>query len=120
MKPKFLTDEHFDKAALKQLRLRGLDILHCEEIGFAGVKDFQILEYATKEGFTVVTCDRDFEFLHFEWLGQGKPHSGIILMHAEHHCKHPGELVRIVMYYYELADIAEDLHNKLWSGEGAK
>jgi len=120
MKPSYFADEHFNKAALKQLTLRGLDALHAEEAGFAGWQDFQLLEYATQQGRVMLTCDRDFEDLHYEWLEQEKPHSGIILMHPDHHCKHPGEIVRIVMYYHELADTAEDMQNRLWPGEDAE
>jgi len=58
--------------------------------------------------------------MYFSWLEQEKHHSGIILLHQDNHAKHIGEIVRIVMFYYDLADSAEDMEDKLWHGNEAE
>lgn len=119
-KPKFFTDTHVSAKAVEQLRLRGLDIVRCEAVGLAEAKDRELLEFAAKNQRCMVSCDADFRELHFEWVEQEKDHAGIIHMNPERHCKHIGELVRIMLYYYEVADSEEDLFNQIWEGNEAR
>lgn len=120
MKPKFFVDTHVGNVALQQLRRRGIDIIRCEEVGLADAKDYELLAYATQQDRVMVSCDEDFEILHYQYLGSGQAHAGIIYMDQEQHCKHVGEIVKIIVYYHALAESASDLANELWRGTDAK
>ncbi|MBL8164852.1 MAG: DUF5615 family PIN-like protein [Anaerolineae bacterium] len=61
---KFYFDTHIPKAVAIQLRARGVIVIRCEEVGLAEVDDTEHLEYATAEGLTLVSHDRDFWDLH--------------------------------------------------------
>ena len=120
MKPRYFTDTHVNAAATRQLRLRGLDVVRCEEVDLAEASDDTLLIYAADNGRVMISCDRDFIDLHFQWLADERNHAGIIYLHPDRHCKHIGEIVRIVMYWYSAADIAEDLYNDVWEGDDAQ
>ena len=47
-KPKYFADTHVESGAIRQLRLKGLDILRCEDVGLAEVDDNVLLDYATE------------------------------------------------------------------------
>lgn len=120
MKPRYFADEHINKDAIEQLRLKGLDIVHCSDVGMTSTADILLLEYAVQANRVMLTADRkDFRRLYFVWMEQERHHSGIILLHPDRHAKHIGEIVRIVMYFHELADTAEDMRDTLWTGEDA-
>jgi len=120
MKPKFFTDTHVDHTAIKQLNLKGVDIVRCQDVGLADAEDIDLLIYATQQGRVMVSCDQDFERLHYDYLARELEHAGILYMDQEHHCKHISEIVRIILYYYELADNEDDLAGKLWDGRKAQ
>lgn len=80
---KFYTDTHIAKAVSVQLRLRGIDVVRCEEIGMATASDVEHLEYAAKEGRIVITNDDDFSRLSSQWINEGKHHSGIMYCLSE-------------------------------------
>ncbi len=77
---KYYTDVHIHKAVVAQLRQRGVDIIHCEEVGMALADDPEHLEYAATTERSMVSNDRDFIHWHNEWLQQGKNHAGIFLV----------------------------------------
>lgn len=74
---KFYTDTHIPKAVATQLRLRGVEVVRCEEVGLAEVDDETHLKYATEHRRAMVSRDVDFLELHTEWLAEGKHHCGI-------------------------------------------
>lgn len=77
---KFYTDTHIAKAVATQLRLRGIDVVRCEEVGMAEAEDEAHLVYASEQSRVVVSQDNDFSRLHALWLEAGKPHGGIMLV----------------------------------------
>lgn len=120
MKPRLFTDAHISAVAVKQLRLKGVDVVRCEDVHLERAEDPELLEYATQQGRVMVSCDRDFELLHYAWMGQVRNHAGIILMSQEHHCQSVSEIIRIVMFYHDLADTETDLSGRLWLGDDAQ
>jgi predicted nuclease of predicted toxin-antitoxin system len=112
---KFYTDSHIAMAVVEQLRNRGVDIIHCAEINMENAADTEHFEYATAEGRTVITCDRDFLVLNEVWLDQGKNHAGIVFVRPQSQ----GNIGRMVKYLFTLyqrvtanADILQnEVHN---------
>jgi hypothetical protein len=100
---KFYTDKHIPKAVAVQLRVRGIDVVRCEDVGMGDAKDVEHLEYATAEGRAVITRDKDFPRLDTLWRSQGKDHAGIF------YCLSPvqgkaavGKVINGCLEYYEL------------------
>ncbi|MFN7117427.1 MAG: DUF5615 family PIN-like protein [Saprospiraceae bacterium] len=71
---KFYTDEHVSKAIVKGLRLRGMDVMTCQEAGMMGATDEAHLAFAESRGRVIFTQDTDFIKLH----SIGQMHAGIV------------------------------------------
>lgn len=116
---KFYTDTHVSKAVAVQLREMGVDIIRCEEVDMATASDLAHLEYAVRDGRTMVTRDADFLRLHAKWLAEGKPHSGIMFL--EDHLQGKGSVgtvVKVLFDYHELvlggaATMENDIANQV-------
>lgn len=74
---KFYFDTHIAKAVAVQLRLKGMDVMRCEEVGMAEASDIEHLEYAAMEGRAIVSMDKHFPQWHQRWQFEGKTHAGI-------------------------------------------
>lgn len=74
---RIFTDTHIAFAIVKQLRLRGIDVERCEDVGLAEAKDEELLIYATNHQRAILSFDSDFDVLHKKWLENSKPHCGI-------------------------------------------
>jgi predicted nuclease of predicted toxin-antitoxin system len=120
--PKFLTDVHVSKIAIKELQRRGVDIVHCEEAGLGeGTEDEALLIYAIGQGRIVVSCDSDFLNWDAVWKQQGKEHAGIVKLPGWV-CSakdQAGILVNKILFLHEAALVGaciveEDLYNKIW------
>ncbi len=114
---KYYFDTHLPKAAAEQLRLRGVDVVRCEEVDLAEADDTEHLEYATAHERTMVSYDADFRELHSLWSGQGLSHAGIIIFNRRFQ-GNVGKLVRELFEYAELvrlgaADLDRDIYNTL-------
>lgn len=58
---RFLFDQHVNGRSLRQLRKRGVDVLHVAEVGLAEADDADIFVWAMRESRLVVTRNyRDF------------------------------------------------------------
>jgi hypothetical protein len=77
---RYYTDTHIAKAVAEQLRLRGVDVIRCEEVGLAEVSDQEHIAYAAEHGLAMVTHDQGFTGHHRAWLEQDQHHSGIFLI----------------------------------------
>ncbi|MGA9768240.1 MAG: DUF5615 family PIN-like protein [Blastocatellia bacterium] len=76
----YLDDDSLDKALVKALRLRDVDVVTALEVGMGARDDEEHLEYATEQGRVLCSFNRgDFCRLNQEWLASGKSHAGIIL-----------------------------------------
>jgi predicted nuclease of predicted toxin-antitoxin system len=75
-KIKFHFDEHMDKATANGLRRRGIDVTTTFDVGLLEASDPDQIEFATREGRVLVTCDRK---IGVYVQGQSK-HSGIVIL----------------------------------------
>jgi hypothetical protein len=74
---RIFTDGHIPRAVVDQLRLRGIDVLRCEDVGLKAASDRELLEYATERGYVLLSMDDDVTRLHAEWITAGRTHGGI-------------------------------------------
>jgi len=80
---RFLLDAHISGRTVgKALTEGGYDVRAIDsEIELEGLPDPKVLELAATEGRILVTANiRDFEPLLREWAGEGRSHSGVILV----------------------------------------
>lgn len=111
---KFYADVHLAKEAVYQLQQKGVDIVHCADLGLADADDDTHLEYAMREKRAIVTCDADFERYHAERLASGREHSGIVYFRMKDQCQSISIVVREIMFLYEAGDYRADLYNQVW------
>lgn len=80
MKIKLYLDENaIRNAFVNELRSRGIDVTTTKEQNTDGYTDPQQLEFAYSLGRVIFTYNiHDFDFLHKQYLTQGKHHAGII------------------------------------------
>ncbi len=72
------------RAVAHNLQLRGVDVTIAVDEGRVGLPDNEQLNYATKQSRVICICNlRDFIPLHTNYVTQGKPHCGIILIHQQ-------------------------------------
>ncbi|MCC7450293.1 MAG: DUF5615 family PIN-like protein, partial [Anaerolineae bacterium] len=109
---KFYTDVHVDKEVVRQLRQKGVDIIHCGEVGLSDADDLTHLQYATQQGRVMVSCDEDFERYHAQWQAQGKQHSGIVYFRMADQCQSISIVVREILFLHEVAVYETDLFNQ--------
>jgi len=112
--PKFYTDVHIAKEAIRQLQHKGVDILHAADVGMKDVLDPDHLVYATENKRVMVSCDDDFLRHHAEWQALGKEHSGIVYFRMPDQCKSIGVIVGEIYFLHEAADYLTDLYNQVW------
>lgn len=60
---KFLLDENVPPAIGTYLRDKGFDAVHAYEVGMSGNTDDQIMNFAGREGRTLITFDKHFSDL---------------------------------------------------------
>ncbi len=117
--PKYYTDTHIPKSVAVQLRLHGLDIVRCEDVGLGTADDVTHLRYASGQGRSVVTQDTDFFRLHRQWQESGLSHAGIFIVPA--YLKGEamtGVVVRFIEEYHDMivagaGTFEADLHNQI-------
>lgn len=116
-KIKFYTDAHIPLAVIEQLRLHGVDIIRCEDVGKKYAEDHEHLQYATDEGRIIITHDDDFLTLSSEWQQQDKKHAGIIYILSDKQGV-IGIIVKELLFLHQTvlegAASAEDFCNQVW------
>jgi predicted nuclease of predicted toxin-antitoxin system len=76
----YIDEDSMDRALLRALRARGVDVLTALEEGMIEREDTDHLEYATVQERVLYTYNvSDFYRLHTHFLAQGKSHTGMIL-----------------------------------------
>jgi predicted nuclease of predicted toxin-antitoxin system len=110
----FYTDVHISKRAVEQLRLKGVDIIHCSDIGNDDLSDIDHLEYAIQNNRVMVSCDDDFEILHWQWKTQQRDHMGIVYISMKDYCKNIGVIVEELTFLYLASEKSDELKNQLW------
>ena len=78
---RFLFDQHVSGPALRQLRTRGVDVVHGAEVGLAEADDPEIFRWAQSEGRIVVTRNyRDFAPLVRALAAAREPFPGVLFL----------------------------------------
>jgi predicted nuclease of predicted toxin-antitoxin system len=111
---KFYTDVHIAREAVRQLRQKGIDIIHCGDANLSDADDLVHLEYATQQRRVMVSCDEGFERYHALWQTQGKQHAGIVYFRMQDQCQSISIVVREIIFLHEAADYETDLYNRIW------
>jgi len=82
----YIDEDSMDRALVRALRARGVDVTTAIEEGMIERGDAEHLDYATEQGCVLYSFNQgDFYRLHKTYLIQGKPHAGIILAHQQHY-----------------------------------
>jgi predicted nuclease of predicted toxin-antitoxin system len=115
---KFYTDVHIALEAVHQLQHKGVDIIHCGDVGMSDADDDQHLLYAIEQQRILVSCDEDFERLHALWQTTKRQHSGIVYFRMADQCKSISIVVREILFLWEAADYQTDLYNQIWRAQG--
>ena len=102
---RFYTDEHVGKAIAKGLRLRGIDVLTCQEAKMLHATDEEHLAFAKTQGRVIFTQDADFIQLHTK----GQLHHGIVYTPQG---KRVGDVVNGLTLIHQVLT-AEDMINHL-------
>lgn len=77
----YVDEDASELAVVGGLRARGVDLLTTHEANRCGVSDSEQLEFATSQGRVMYTLNAgDFVQLHREFLQQGRPHAGIVVI----------------------------------------
>ena len=82
----YMDEDTMDQALVQALRARNVDVVTALDAGMIEQKDAEHLDYATEQGRVLCTFNvGDFYRLHSEYVAQGKPHAGIILMRQQYY-----------------------------------
>ena len=92
----YFDEDSMRRSLVRALRARGVDVITALGAGMIEREDADHLDYATQQGRVLCTFNmRDFYRLHSEYVAQGKPHAGIILMRQQYYSV--GEQMRRVL-----------------------
>lgn len=99
----FFTDTHIGKQVAIQLRVKGITVVRCQDVGLEDAEDAKLLEYAISHEFSLLTKDDDFLKLHREYINSGNVHFGIF------YCPYRdipsiGLIVKVCSEYHELIE----------------
>ena len=118
---KLYTDVHIDKAVARQLQVRTVDIIRCQDVGMQDASDEDHLQYATEQGRAVVTSDDDFLALDARWRDEGRTHAGIFFVKPEVTNSGDGGIgmtVKTLLFWHEAvegeaASLEKDVYNQV-------
>jgi len=78
--PLYLDEDSVNRALIRALEARGLDVTNAVDAGRIGTTDLEQLEHSTADGRVLFTYNiRDFLRLHSRLLDEGKDHGGLIV-----------------------------------------
>ena len=82
----YMDEDAMDQALVQALRARGVVVITALDAGMIERDDADHLDYATEQGSVLCSFNvGDFYHLHSDYVAQGKPHAGIILMRQQHY-----------------------------------
>ena len=68
---RFLVDENLPVSLVEFLKSMGFDALRASDAGLKGAKDEEIASFALRNGYVVITLDKDFGYIyHHLYRGQ--------------------------------------------------
>jgi predicted nuclease of predicted toxin-antitoxin system len=101
---RFVFDQHVSGPALRQLRERGLDVVHVAEVGLSSAEDLEIFRWAIDERRIVVTRNyRDFAPLAEAFARQGVAFPGVLFYATSVKSSDAGHHVRAMLEWIEAA-----------------
>jgi len=107
----YLDEDSMSRGLVQALTARGIDVESALDAGMIGIEDERHLEYAARNGRALYSANsRDFQRLHYELLGDGRSHSGIILIPQQNYSV--GEQLRRLLRL-TAAKSAEDMEGRL-------
>ena len=111
----FYFDTHIAKAVALQLRAKGVNVVRCEEVDMADASDEAHLQYATDNGYVMVSQDDDFLALDAQWQSDERQHAGIMKIPSEMQGRGQiSHLVITLLFYVEAEDAgAIDYHSEI-------
>ena len=74
---RFLVDVHVHRAITEGLRIRGVEVLTCQEANLAVSRDEEIVQFAMEQGWVIFSQDADF----LQICSQKFPHKGLVYSH---------------------------------------
>lgn len=78
--PLYFDEDSVNRALIRALRARGMDVTNSVDAGHAASPDRVQLEHATAEGRVLFTYNvGDFFALHTQFRQEGRTHTGLIL-----------------------------------------
>jgi Domain of unknown function (DUF5615) len=76
----YFDEDSVNRALIRALRARGMDVTNAVDAGHAGSPDRVQLEHATADGRVLFTYNvGDFLALHTQFRQEGRSHAGLIL-----------------------------------------
>ena len=112
--PKFYLDVHIAKEVAIQAQQKGVDIIHCSDIGNDNLSDDEHLAYALQQRRVMVTFDRGFEKHHAVRQRRGEEHGGIVLLLIINQAQSIGAIVNELVFLSGSANYENDLYNQIW------
>ena len=107
----YMDEDSMDRALVRALRARGVDIRTALEEGMIEREDMEHLDYATSHRRVLFTLNvSDFCRLHAQYLTLGKGHAGIILAQQQHYSV--GEQMRLLLKLFATRS-AEEMKNRV-------
>lgn len=92
---RYLLDEDVHPEAAKIATRLGIDVVSVHDLGRRGLSDFEQLRFATMDGRTVVTRNRDdFIVLTVDAFRAGDPHRGLLILPHSVRNDRPAEIAR--------------------------
>lgn len=108
---RFLFDQHVSGPALRQLRQRGVDVVHVAEVGLASAADPDVLRWAVEHGRIVVTRNyRDFAPMVEAYSRRGISFPGVLYYATSVRHSDVGHHVRALVEWIEAA-VAAGTHS---------
>jgi hypothetical protein len=91
---RLFTDEDIHGSVAVQLRAAGFDTISTPEASRLGASDPDQLGWSANQGRVLVTFNvSDFARLHYEWITQGRQHSGVVVSRQ----RPIGDLIRRIL-----------------------
>lgn len=79
----FADEDSLDRAIVRGLRQRGIDVTTAAETGRLGLTDEEQLQFAAEQGRALYTRNLPhFTRIHTEWMQAGRHHAGVIVVRA--------------------------------------
>lgn len=96
---RILADEHVPNRFVTALRSEGFDVVRAKDVLYESAPDAEVLDYAEKNGFVVLSEDRDFRGVET----RSEDHAGILA------CNTRAKTGNVVSAIRTIDDYADDL-----------